>query len=53
MLQNILLGAGLAVDASAVSMTNGLTHPKMKISKVLLLVCFKLQIIMWLKRKGV
>ncbi len=35
MLQNILLGAGLAVDASAVSMTNGLTHPKMKISKVL------------------
>ncbi len=35
MLQNILLGAGLAVDASAVSMTNGLTHPKMKVSKVL------------------
>ena len=35
MLQNILLGAGLAVDASAVSMTNGLAHPKMKVSKVI------------------
>ena len=35
MLQNILLGVGLAVDASAVSMTNGLTNPKMKVSKVL------------------
>ncbi len=34
-LQNIGLGAGLAMDACAVSMTNGLRDPKMRVGKVL------------------
>ncbi|MBR2891859.1 MAG: manganese efflux pump [Bacilli bacterium] len=38
---SILLGVGLAMDACAVSMANGLNEPKMKISKVLLIAgCF-------------
>lgn len=35
MIENILLGIGLSMDASAVSMTNGLNCPKMKLKKVL------------------
>lgn len=35
--QMILLGVGMAMDASAVSMTNGLVEPKMKRSKMLLI----------------
>ena len=34
------LGAGLAMDACAVSMSNGLTNPKMKISKICLIAGF-------------
>ena len=34
------LGAGLAMDACAVSMSNGLANPKMKISKVFLIAGF-------------
>lgn len=37
MVENLLLGIGLAMDASAVSMTNGLRFPKMKINKILLI----------------
>lgn len=33
---SILLGVGLAMDACAVSMANGLKEPKMKINKILL-----------------
>ncbi|MCH5350679.1 MAG: manganese efflux pump [Clostridiales bacterium] len=36
-LQNIGLGAGLAMDASAVSMSNGLNEPKMSIGKKILM----------------
>lgn len=35
-IQSILLGVGLAMDASAVSMTNGLNEPQMKVKKVIL-----------------
>lgn len=35
-IQSILLGVGLAMDASAVSMTNGLKEPQMKVKKVIL-----------------
>lgn len=34
---SILLGAGLAMDACAVSMANGLKDPKMKLKKILLI----------------
>lgn len=34
---SLFLGAGLAMDACAVSMTNGLNEPKMKISKAVLI----------------
>lgn len=34
------LGAGLAMDACAVSMSNGLANPKMKISKIFLIAGF-------------
>ena len=34
------LGAGLAMDACAVSMSNGLANPKMKISKICLIAGF-------------
>lgn len=36
-LTSLLLGAGLAMDACAVSMTNGLNEPKMKNSKSVLI----------------
>lgn len=36
-LQSIALGAGLAMDASAVSMSNGLNEPKMRWRKMLLI----------------
>ena len=36
-LTSLGLGAGLAMDACAVSMTNGLNEPKMKASKALLI----------------
>lgn len=36
-LQNIGLGAGLAMDASAVSMSNGLNEPKMSVGKKILM----------------
>ncbi|MCH5158372.1 MAG: manganese efflux pump [Clostridiales bacterium] len=36
-LQNIGLGAGLSMDASAVSMSNGLNEPKMKVGKKILM----------------
>lgn len=36
-LQNVGLGAGLAMDACAVSMTNGLREPKMPVRKILLI----------------
>ena len=32
---SILLGIGLAMDACAVSMANGLKEPKMKVNKIL------------------
>lgn len=32
--KSILLGVGLAMDASAVSMTNGLKHPKMSVKMI-------------------
>lgn len=35
-IQSILLGVGLAMDASTVSMTNGLNEPQMKVKKVIL-----------------
>ncbi len=34
---SLLLGVGLAMDACAVSMANGLNEPKMKINKILLI----------------
>lgn len=36
-IQSVFLGVSLAMDASAVSMTNGLMEPKMKKSKMLLI----------------
>ncbi len=36
----ILLGIALSMDAAAVSMTNGLVEPKMKVKKVLLIATF-------------
>ncbi|MBQ8425671.1 MAG: manganese efflux pump [Clostridia bacterium] len=36
-LESILLGLGLAMDASAVSMANGFSYPKMKIKKIILI----------------
>lgn len=36
-LNAVLLGCGLAMDACAVSMTNGLTEPKMRIGKMTLI----------------
>ena len=36
-IQSILLGIGLAMDACAVSMANGLNDPKMKINKIILI----------------
>ena len=33
-LTSILLGMGLAMDACAVSMANGLNEPKMKVAKI-------------------
>lgn len=38
--QSILLGVGLAMDACAVSMANGLKEPKMKINKIILIAFF-------------
>ena len=38
--QMILLGVGMAMDASAVSMTNGLVEAKMKKRKMLLIAFF-------------
>lgn len=35
MIEKILLGLGLSMDASAVSMTNGMNQPKMKIKKII------------------
>ncbi len=35
--QSLLLGVGLAMDACAVSMANGLNEPKMKVRKVVLI----------------
>jgi putative Mn2+ efflux pump MntP len=32
-IQMFLLGVGMAMDASCVSMTNGLVEPKMKVNK--------------------
>lgn len=39
-IQMLLLGVGMAMDASAVSMTNGLVEPKMKVKKALLIAFF-------------
>ena len=39
-IQMFLLGVGMAMDASAVSMTNGLVEPKMKVNKALLIALF-------------
>ena len=36
-LKSILLGIGLAMDACAVSMANGMREPKMKINKIILI----------------
>lgn len=36
-LNSFLLGIGLAMDASAISMANGLKEPKMKIGKIILI----------------
>lgn len=36
-IKNVFLGAGLAMDACAVSMANGLKEPKMKINKTILI----------------
>ena len=36
----LLLGLAVSMDASAVAMTNGMTHSKMKVSKVLLIGLF-------------
>ena len=37
LLEIILIGIGLSMDAATVSITNGLANPKIKISKMLLL----------------
>ena len=39
-IQMILLGIGLAMDAGAVGMTDGLVNPKMNLSKVILIAFF-------------
>ncbi len=36
----LLLGLAVSMDASAVAMTNGMTHPKMRLGKVLLIGVF-------------
>jgi putative Mn2+ efflux pump MntP len=37
LITSLLLGIGLAMDACAVSMANGLKNPKMKMNKILLI----------------
>lgn len=36
----LLTGVGLSMDAAAVSMTNGMNEPKMKLPKILLITLF-------------
>ena len=36
----LLTGVGLSMDAAAVSMTNGMNEPKMKLPKILLIALF-------------
>ena len=39
-LEVLLTGVGLSMDAAAVGMTNGLNEPKMRLTKILLIALF-------------